>query len=789
MNKLMPHTATLCAALVLFGCGADKSDRSDDASSGRDSGSPESPAANSDKPAEDKPDKDASMSNSEDIASGSKGSMAAADSCDPACKEPATCSERDGASRCNCPDGYDDVKGDGSQCEDTDECAGDAPPCDSHATCKNTPGSYECSCSGPSYSGDGKSCDCADGYEKADDLCLARDGGQCSDNLDCANGHCVEGICCAQACGTPGAECETAEGATCQDGKTCKYAVAKDGAACDDGDACTVDSVCKGGSCQRGPTPQNCDDKNPCTDDSCDPVVGCKNANNTATCDDGNACTEGDRCGNGRCGSTTLRDCSASADPCNQGVCDPADGACKKRPVADGVACDDANSCSVSDRCTTGTCSGGNACGPNATGCMAGAVNTCTCSATFHESTGKCVPDNDECAATPSPCGTNATCFDPSNAAGDVTCTCSAGYKGDGHTCVLIEPCANNPCGEGRGTCTPGNDGTHTCTCGAGYLAVGDTCVCDMNGTFALRSTLNLSWAVQSTIEAGSDTQTAWVIERHSYGKDGSLMVETISCGETNLDLCGEGVGALVPEEAYAQYVPVNVWGRPGAPSTQYQSSIAPPLPTAKFELAQHASLGGISLTDPLGAWPTAYKDVEGTPEYDGSATNGARWIDSDNDGVFGLTTYTVGPNGVAADGSDLAPISAYGTHSTVCPRSKPDAARLPYNYPPSAEGLTVRRVKRFFSANRAISGLSGTINSCDDITGEITGPDNGHVHFDTRIGGCLRANGDADTACSKSIVDFLDANNAPNEISANPFVMKRVADDVTCAQVRAMPF
>ena len=61
---------------------------------------------------------------------------------------------------------------------------------------------------------------------------------------------------------------------------------------CDDGDICSSQDVCGGGSCQPGPDAPNCDDGNLCTDDSCAPASGCVSTNNTVACDDGDACTE-----------------------------------------------------------------------------------------------------------------------------------------------------------------------------------------------------------------------------------------------------------------------------------------------------------------------------------------------------------------------------------------------------------------------------------------------------------------------------------------------------------------
>lgn len=616
----------------------------------------------------------------------------------------------------------------------------------------------------------------------------ASDGETCSEDDACEHGHCVNGICCKQACTDPGRECRSIEDATCEGGETCSYPISDDGAACEDADACTVGSVCKDGECQKGEEPRDCDDNNPCTDDSCDPKLGCKNQNNEQPCDDADACTQNDVCKSGECRGSQPRDCSAEDDACNQGVCDPKDGSCKREPVADGASCDDADSCSENSTCQAGQCQGDNACGPNATQCRPGPTRECSCEAGYRASGGRCVPDSDECEA--SPCAQNADCVDPSNAVGDVTCTCKPGFAGDGkQSCEARDPCEGNPCGEGRGTCTASGD-TYSCSCGTGFRALGGQCVCDMQGTFAVRNESTASWADIDGIEDGTAQGVAWAIARHSYTDGEGVSMELIPCGETNVDVCGMGVRiAGIAAEAYSQYVPISVWDKAAATSTLVELSLPNALPGGAYKTPRFAILNGISLADPLGEWPARRQDIQGGNDFDGTATNGARWLDTDQDALFGSTTYTVGPNGETL-GGDLAPITPYAQTSAACPRGDATAARLPYNHPPGLDGLTPRRIKRFSSASRVISELDGTIESCDVIKGSVTGPDNGRAHMDVRIGSCVRVDGNSgEVACSSNLLDFVDESEAPSAFDSQTFIMKRVDPNVTCAQVRALSF
>jgi hypothetical protein len=459
-----------------------------------------------------KGDKDASVAGESDASKGTQVGEGSEKCGDKTCKAPATCSD----ARCVCPEGYEDAN-DGSECKDIDECKARTADCSRGSVCKNEPGGYKCECNGPAYEADGDDCKCAEGYERDDDgFCAGDDGKACADGIDCKNGHCEGGICCALSCGEPGT-CQVAEGAKCSDdGKSCVYPRADDGASCDDGKACTKDGTCKEGKCQESSEQTNCNDGNDCTDDSCAEPTGCRNLNNTASCDDGTGCTSEDKCVAGLCAGTE-KDCTASADACNVGACNRGTGECTKEARKTSATCDDQNSCTTGDSCREGTCVGPtSACGTNATACAPGAAgepNMCTCAESFVSFQGRCVPMNDECQRD-NPCSPNADCIDPSNTDGDLTCACKAGFTGNGVDCSATDPCATNPCGMG-GTCTNGEAGRYTCACAAGTREVGGKCGCDLAGTFGVRATQTISWAdVDQFLEDGVVQTETYVLQR-----------------------------------------------------------------------------------------------------------------------------------------------------------------------------------------------------------------------------------------------------------------------------------
>jgi hypothetical protein len=302
-----------------------------------------------------------------------------------------------------------------------------------------------------------------------------------------------------------------------------------------------------------------------------------------------------------------------------------------------------------------------------------------------------------------------------------------------------------------------------------------------MGGTFVTKTEYAVSWENQTGIANGRTTTYTWSIERHEYGADGKLEVESVGCGETQPELCGTG-NVLVPREAYAQYIPANVYGLASMPVINWEFQLPKPLPNTAYNTPMAAAVTGVSLTNPMGEWPAERSRVAGTPDSGSSITNGARWIDADNDQAVGITTWAVPPGGISANGDGPRPISSYGGSSEFC-------GGLAYNYPPANEGLTVRRVKRIYSANRAITAQRGTIVSCDRITGEVYGPNSGdNIKIESVVGGCTRVEGGGETACNSTLVNFFSGESAQEGPPAK-IEIRRAPDDITCAGARTFQF
>lgn len=311
-----------------------------------------------------------------------------------------------------------------------------------------------------------------------------------------ADGDCI-GVSALKGCEVP--LCDKASG-------KCLAQVAPKYWPCDDGDPCTMFTVCIAGKCNADSGEVNpCDDANPCTDDFCDTTqknadikTGCVHtAKDTGACNDGNACTDGDKCLGGKCSGKTTEACKCLidddclpfedgdlcngklkcagklcvADPasavvcsgtltdCQAFVCDPKNGQCKKAAAADGKICDDGNPCTKSSECDTGQCKGGvSVCACNIDSDCAVFDDNNACDGVLFCDVGKCKVKPGSSKTCPAKGG----CVD--NVCNAKTAKCEEKIKvegascEDGNPCTVGEACVNNICGGGtQNTCDDNN--------------------------------------------------------------------------------------------------------------------------------------------------------------------------------------------------------------------------------------------------------------------------------------------------------------------------------------------
>jgi hypothetical protein len=112
-------------------------------------------------------------------------------------------------------------------------------------------------------------------------------------------------------------------------------------------------------------------------------------------------------------------------------------------------------------------------CDPNATCTGTGpGTNSCTCNAGYTGNGTTCTQVN-PCTVNHGGCDPNATCV---FLEGDLACNCNTGYAGPGTTC-WVDPCITNHGGcDANAYCSSSSPGEPDCTCNQGFSGSGTTC-------------------------------------------------------------------------------------------------------------------------------------------------------------------------------------------------------------------------------------------------------------------------------------------------------------------------
>ncbi len=354
------------------------------------------------------------------------------------CAPEATCSEESGAAVCICPKGYSDPLADGRTCVDINECETGTAQCHALALCKNVLGGFECDCT-PGFNGDGiNAC-------QANAVCTDAKGSNCSSVADCVA---VEGInYCVCAVGYEGNgqvcddvdECKSNNGGCAQ---TCTnsagsfacscnagYTLAADGKACTNNNDCAPNPCQNGGSCADGVNSYTCTCAAGWQGTTCTQrTTGCSTAGTACSVGLGPCKRDGTWLCNSAGNSVTCSATAGTPPSSTDADCDNIDDDCSGAADEDFVP-----SCSSSGDITT--CSNHQTvikdCDQICTTSSGTPVCACTSGWTLNangtrcDDVNECLVNNGGCDNTP-----KATCNNQVGAPN--TCTCPAGYSGNG---------------------------------------------------------------------------------------------------------------------------------------------------------------------------------------------------------------------------------------------------------------------------------------------------------------------------------------------------------------------
>ena len=323
---------------------------------------------------------------------------------------------------------------------------------------------------------------------------------------------------------------------------------------CDDAQFCTVSDQCDGaGKCVGSPQPCVA---GTCLLPKCDEAIDkCTTTPMVAgsTCTDNNACTAADKCdAASKCvGSAPV---ACTGDACNDSACNPLSGKCEPKPKANTTACDDAQKCTVGDKCDgVGKCVGGPwdaTCGcQNDTMCNDG--NACTtdkcdvatkkCS--FAITAGAKCDDKDPCSTTDA-CNASGACapttlFDctaKKNQCNGAACYSNAGAA----DCKLIPVTAGTACNDNL-MCTGSDkcDSAGKCVGGAPPLCLAPP-ACFSVSCVEGKGCTNAPQAKGTTCSDGNPCSSGDVCDGIGKCLNGSAVPDFTSCDDGNKGTSGD---------------------------------------------------------------------------------------------------------------------------------------------------------------------------------------------------------------------------------------------------------
>jgi hypothetical protein len=281
----------------------------------------------------------------------------------------------------------------------------------------------------------------------------------------------------------------------------------------------------------------------------------------------------------------------------------------------------------------------------------------------------------------------------------------------------------------GSGGSSSGTGGT-TGTGGAGM----GSCTPLTNFTLAVHVVLDVTWEGSTTTTAGSGKVHIW--NRTKLTANGA----TISGDDT------QGCGSVLPEFGLTQAaailvggskilveIPNAVWDKPSMPKFHSQGTLSAWSIGATADFMPTYGLVGVNLSPPTAPWPDSYTGVQA--------------VDSDGDTKPGITAVPRSGGGYVQP-----PVGTFG---------------------PKADQLYI--------ATRTAIALHGKLTSCEALSGTADVP-----FFDNHVVGCHTVNGADCTAGANGQIEFVDKSRTIYKPGAATFTAKKVADNATCADVRA---
>ena len=255
------------------------------------------------------------------------------------------------------------------------------------------------------------------------------------------------------------------------------------------------------------------------------------------------------------------------------------------------------------------------------------------------------------------------------------------------------------------------------------------TDACDLNGSSALKVSIDVSWAAGEALTAGSGTMDLWALLRATPSGD-SLSVTLLPCGVTLPDfgsILAETYGLVLPDALFDH-------SPPDVPATKTTVNLAAATADMGLMLPVEATLIGLTMPDPAtDPWP--------------SSASAVAQVDMDKDGKPGVT----------------AALKTGGAYRGL----------------PVAVSLAPARADALYMVLRSSVGVStASIGGCSEASGIAS-----VSKLDSHVVGChVEGGGD----CTASQSNLVDANRPVYAVGSATFRAVRVDGAATCKDVRA---
>jgi hypothetical protein len=273
---------------------------------------------------------------------------------------------------------------------------------------------------------------------------------------------------------------------------------------------------------------------------------------------------------------------------------------------------------------------------------------------------------------------------------------------------------------------------------------LGETC--NLAGTWAEKVEVSVSWPA-GFADAGTGVIEQWalLVITPVAGSSTEFTGSLVPCGTIIPDFTSTlAMGALFGLE-----FPNVMWNAPDMPAFAVTGRVGNIVPGSSFEMDPFSLLLGLTMQDPFAPWPTVQSILDGTAagitvfDHDSNARDGISVLSKDD------PEYTLPP-------VDLTNLSAI----------------------PQADILDL--------ALRQITAASGTLTTCDSVSGQVS-----ITRVDTHVVGCrvgqMQGVPVTPRECTDTEVVTVNDGSPKYTATSATFVAQRVSDTATCADVRAL--